>query len=100
MIEMSGEDKEERPSRNSRTSPTDALTSKGFALFEKLRRLRLEIAREEGMPPYIVFSDRTLIDMCVKMPRTRQEMLGVTGVGEMKYEKYGERFLQEISADI
>ena len=45
------------------------------------------------MPPYLIFSDRTLIDMCVKLPMEREEMLSVAGVGEHKYEKYGERFL-------
>ena len=45
------------------------------------------------MPPYVVFSDKTLVDMCVKLPMDRNEMLTVTGVGENKYEKYGEEFL-------
>lgn len=63
------------------------------SLFEKLRALRMEIAREEKVPPYIVFSDKTLTHMCIVKPRTRAEMLSVSGVGEFKYEKYGERFL-------
>ena len=45
------------------------------------------------MPPYIVFSDKTLTHMCIVKPRTKEEMLGVSGVGEFKVEKYGERFL-------
>ena len=53
----------------------------------------MEIAREEKVPPYIVFSDKTLTHMCIVKPRTRAEMLSVSGVGEFKYEKYGERFL-------
>ena len=63
------------------------------ALFEKLRTLRAEIAKEEKVPPYIVFSDKTLTHMCVVKPVTKEEMLKVTGVGEFKYTKYGERFL-------
>ena len=63
------------------------------SLFQKLRALRMEIAREEKVPPYIVFSDKTLTHMCIVKPRTRAEMLSVSGVGEFKYEKYGERFL-------
>lgn len=63
-------------------------------LFEKLRALRLEIAKEEKVPPYIVFSDKTLTHMCVVKPRTKAQMLSVSGVGEFKYEKYGERFLE------
>lgn len=62
-------------------------------MFEKLRVLRTEIAREEGVPPYIVFSDKTLVHMCILKPATKEEMLSVTGVGEFKYEKYGSRFL-------
>ena len=77
---------------------TDSLTKAGYELFEILRQLRLIIAREEGMPPYIVFSDKSLIDMSVKAPRNRSSMLGVAGVGETKYEKYGERFIEAIAA--
>ncbi len=65
----------------------------GSAPFEALRRLRTEIARAEQVPPYIVFSDKTLEAMCVMLPQTREEMLTVHGVGELKYQKYGERFL-------
>lgn len=63
------------------------------ALFERLRTLRMEIARVEKVPPYIIFSDKTLTHMCMIKPRTKEEMLSVSGVGEYKYEKYGERFL-------
>ena len=66
-------------------------------LFEKLRSLRTEIARAEGVPPYIVFSDKTLVSMCVIKPRTKTQMLSVSGVGEFKYTKYGERFLAAIA---
>jgi len=62
-------------------------------LFEKLRALRTEIARKEGVPPYIVFSDKTLVSMCVIKPLTKAQMLSVSGVGEFKFEKYGETFL-------
>ena len=67
-------------------------------LFETLRQLRLQIAREESVPPYIVFTDKTLIDMCEKLPQNEDEMLGVSGVGQNKLQKYGSRFLQEIAA--
>lgn len=77
---------------------TDSLTVAGFKLFERLRQLRLAIAREEALPPYVVFSDKTLIDMCVKVPKIRREMLAVSGVGENKYQKYGQRFIEEIRA--
>lgn len=73
-----------------------ALDEAGFALFEKLRQKRLALAKEERVPPYIVFSDKTLIDMCLKHPRTPEEMLEVSGVGASKLEKYGEAFLHVI----
>lgn len=63
-------------------------------LFEKLRGLRLALAREAGIPPYMVFSDKTLVSMCMLHPKTKAEMLLVSGVGEFKYEKYGEAFLK------
>lgn len=66
------------------------------ALFENLRSLRLEIAREEKVPPYIVFSDKTLNGMCQVMPDTKEEMLSVSGIGNYKFDKYGERFLAAI----
>ena len=69
------------------------------SLFERLRALRTQIAREEKVPPYIVFSDKTLVDMCMKKPRTKAEMLAVSGVGEFKYGKYGERFLQCVGGE-
>ncbi|MBB2181842.1 DNA helicase RecQ [Lachnospiraceae bacterium MD1] len=95
------EDREpERQTRSRSRRSTDSLTKAGYELFETLRQLRLTIAREVGMPPYIVFSDKTLIDMSVKAPRDRLSMLGVSGVGEAKYEKYGERFIEAITAFI
>ncbi len=71
-----------------------ALTEADEALFEALRRLRSEIARKEGVPPYIVFSDKSLIHMCLIRPADKNEMLSVSGVGEFKFEKYGEQFLR------
>ncbi len=82
----------------SKKSKADILGKEQFtkneeSLFEKLRGLRTEIAREEKVPPYIVFSDKTLTHMCIVKPKSKQEMLKVSGVGEFKFEKYGERFL-------
>ena len=89
-------DKKKKIQKTVRKRSTDALTSAGYDLFEVLRKLRLEIAKEESMPPYIIFSDKTLIDMCVKKPSDEEEMLNVSGVGENKLKKYGQRFLEEI----
>ena len=92
------EEKEPERRKSTRKKSTDSLTSAGYELFEKLRSLRLEIAREEALPPYIIFNDKTLIDMCMKTPQDKSEMLNVSGVGAAKYDKYGQRFLNEIKA--
>ena len=70
-----------------------SMDEKDETLFETLRKLRMEIAREAKVPPYIVFSDKSLVHMCILKPQNKEEMLQVSGVGEYKYEKYGERFL-------
>ena len=62
-------------------------------LFELLRAERANIAREEGLPPYIIFSDSTLVEMATYFPQTREEMLDMSGVGDVKLASYGSRFL-------
>ena len=69
------------------------------ALFQKLRALRLDIARELGKPPYIVFSDKTLRDMVRVKPITDDQFLAVNGVGESKLKQYDERFMAAIRED-
>ena len=64
-----------------------------YELFEKLRALRLELAKGGRIPPYMVFTDKTLTQMCRLRPKTKEEMLLVSGVGENKYQKYGTAFL-------
>lgn len=65
-------------------------------LFERLRSLRLELSRSGGVPPYAVFTDATLREMCVRKPKNRQELMAIPGVGEQKLERYGRIFLEEI----
>lgn len=98
MVKITDEDKMTKRNEKPKSSKKgmDSLTSAGFKLFDKLKELRLEIARAEKIPPYIVFNDKTLIDMCAKMPTTKSDMLNVSGVGENKYSKYGERFIAVI----
>lgn len=67
-----------------------------YALFEELRKLRLQIAREEQIPPYIVFSDKSLRDMSARKPQNASDFLKVNGVGEQKCKKYAELFLARI----
>ncbi|CUB10873.1 ATP-dependent DNA helicase RecQ [Bacillus cereus] len=65
-------------------------------LFEVLREVRKEIAQGEGVPPFVIFSDQTLKDMCAKMPKSDSELLTVKGIGEHKLVKYGSHFLQAV----
>lgn len=97
-IKITDEDKqpEKAAKTKKKAKSVETLTSSGYKLFERLKKLRLEIARKESMPPYIIFSDKTLIDMAAKMPASKPEMLDVSGVGENKFAKYGERFLEVI----
>ena len=66
------------------------------ALFEQLRRLRTQMAKEEQVPPFVIFSDATLEQMAAVRPVTRDELSQISGVGVFKLEKYGERFLKLI----
>ncbi len=66
-------------------------------LFERLRRLRLELARDQGVPPYVIFHDKTLAAMAVHRPTDRHALLQISGVGEAKLERYGEAFLAVIN---
>ncbi|MDO4290934.1 MAG: DNA helicase RecQ [Eggerthellaceae bacterium] len=75
-----------------------AASSGDAALFERLRVLRKSIADSIGKPPYVVFSDATLRDMCAKRPATDEEFLEVSGVGATKLKRYGEGFMSEIRA--
>ena len=66
-------------------------------LFETLNSLRKEIAQKEGVPPYIIFSDLTLMEMAEKKPQNRWEMLKIRGVGNQKFKNYGDLFLKTIN---
>jgi len=78
-------------------APDMLVTDAQKQLFERLRALRKSIADAEGVPPYIVFSDAALRDMCVRLPHSNEEFLEVSGVGEVKLARYGKDFLAEIA---
>lgn len=84
------EDVTEQKKKSSEVSDYDE------SLFEKLRALRTEIAKNIGKPPFVVFADRSLMDMAGKLPLTDQEFLEIHGVGQTKLETYGEAFLSII----
>lgn len=79
-----------------RTIPDDAATTEDDALFQELRALRKNIATTEGVPAYVVFSDASLREMSTRRPITRKALLGITGVGKVKLERYGDQFLTAI----
>ena len=83
-------------SRGTRSAAPAELSDADTELFERLRGLRTEIAREIGKPPYIVFSDKSLRGMCELKPTDDAGFLAVNGVGQHKLELYGERFLAVI----
>jgi len=70
--------------------------AKSDPLFERLRILRKKIADEAGVPPFVIFSDKTLQHMCAERPQTEEQLLEIHGIGENKREKYGQVFLEEI----
>ena len=92
------ESEQARAPKPKRRSPMDALTSAGLELFNQLRQLRFDTAQREGLPPYVVFGDKSLVDMCLRAPRRAEDMLGIYGMGERKYEKYGAAFFAVIDA--
>ncbi len=67
-------------------------------LFDRLRKLRAELARSQGLPPYCIFHDRTLLEMARRLPDTPQKMMSIVGVGEIIFKKYGELFVNAISS--
>lgn len=74
------------------------LNELGTALFEKLRSVRTELAAEKSVPPYIICSDKTLKDMCAKLPRDKEQLADVYGMGEQKIQNYGEAFVTAVNA--
>ncbi len=75
------------------TTPAPVPTNEGQRRFEHLRGVRLQLARDQGVPPYVIFSDRTLTEMAERLPRTRDELRDIPGVGDVKLARYGDVFL-------
>ena len=89
------EEKVEKQSLMSKHRKTEIINEE---LFDILRSLRTQLSSEEGVPPYVVFSDKSLAAMCEMLPITEDEFLEVPGVGEKKLEKYGDLFIRVIKA--
>ena len=85
------------PKKQSRNEAPDQRASNNeHLLFEELRKVRYALAKTSNVPPYVIFSDRTLWDMVSRLPDSPEALLAVTGVGEGKLAKYGEQFLDAI----
>ena len=82
--------------RKAKSETTLELDGNSQLLFESLRQLRKDIAGEQNVPPFVVFSDATLRDICHKLPTSETALLNVSGVGKYKLEKYGHQFLTVI----
>jgi ATP-dependent DNA helicase RecQ len=87
---------EEPKPKAASTRPTDY----DEVLFERLRQLRKRLADEAGVPPYVIFSDRSLLDMAIQYPQAPDEFLRIHGVGERRAATYGESFLPEIRSHV
>jgi ATP-dependent DNA helicase RecQ len=101
-IQLRFEEKPARGERKKSRSPAADITLENEAdkeLFHQLRALRLSIAREQNLPPYVIFHDRTLMEMALQKPAGIEEFSRIGGVGQSKLEKYGEIFLKTINPD-
>ncbi|MFS8145707.1 DNA helicase RecQ [Rhizobium sp. BR 249] len=87
---------ERRTKKAERSERKSALSGADGSLFEALRAERMSIAKSLGVPPYVVFPDTTLIAFATERPRSRKELLGISGVGQSKLERYGDAFLDII----
>ena len=90
-VTMRAEREPEKPVRTAEPS--------GKTLFDRLRAIRFEAAKREFVPPYAIFSDKTLLQMCEERPQDEESLLRISGVGEVKLRKYGALFLKAIQED-
>ncbi len=89
---MYGESGANKRGNGSEAYSVEQLTEEQQELFKQLKALRLRIAKAVSLPPYMIFTDKTLLEMSVKRPTNKKEMLQISGVGENKYQRYGKEF--------
>jgi len=82
-----------RPMQGVQKAQKEDLTDAELDIFEELRELRKEIADSEDKPAYQIFGDVTLVEMAMKHPVTEKEMLKISGIAEVKFERYGNEFI-------
>ncbi len=89
--------KSSRSRKGRTTQPAIDTTPAGQERFEALRALRLELARDQGVPPYVIFSDKTLTEMSERVPTTLDDLLAISGIGAVKRDRYGQQFLDKLA---
>ena len=89
----------EKQVKNKSPKSSIKLDDDGLRLFETLREIRKQLAEEAGVPPYVIFGDASLVEMCRDKPANNEQFLNITGVGQVKLERHGETFLEAIARD-
>ena len=89
----------EKTVRKKAPKSTISLDENELRLFETLREIRKQLAEDSGVPPYIIFGDASLVEMCRERPASNEDFLEITGVGQVKLERHGEIFLEAIALD-
>ena len=89
----------EKPVKKKAPKSNIKLDDDELRLFETLREIRKQLAEESNVPPYVIFSDTTLVGICRARPANSEEFLDITGVGQVKLERYGEIFLEAVARD-
>lgn len=87
----------EKQSKKIDKKVSSTINAVNSVLMDKLKKLRFSIAGKQKVPAFVIFSDATLTDMCMRLPTNDNEFLSVSGVGQVKLERYGEQFLKEIA---
>lgn len=95
-LEEKPQRRREKPAQKTSVAAASLTTKAEIHLLQSLKELRMSIAREHNLPPYIIFQDKTLIDMVLLKPRTLDQLAMVNGVGQSKLQKYGDQFLRVI----
>lgn len=89
----------EKPAKKKTVKAALDLAEDDLRLFETLREIRKQLAQDQGVPPYVIFGDASLLEMCRERPSNEEEFLEITGVGQVKLERHGATFLEAIACD-
>jgi len=99
QLELAVPQTREKPVKKKTPKSSIKLDDDELSLFETLREIRKQLAEESKVPPYVIFSDTTLVEICRARPANSDEFLDITGVGQVKLERYGEIFIEAVARD-